>query len=542
MTGTYNGWLVLLSVMVAITSSYVALDMSSRITAAAGRKAWYWLIGGATSMGLGIWSMHFIGMLAFRLSTPLYYDVPITLLSLLIAIAASAFALFTVKRDTLSRRRLVGAGSLIGLGIAAMHYTGMAALQMQPPIRYQPPLVALSLVIAVAAAIGALWSAFRLRLETILSAFWNKAGSALLLGTAIYGMHYTGMMAADFAPGSVSTAAPQDFDNTWLALAVGAFATLFLFGTLLISAFDAYLAGVATKHADALRALSADLQQRAAELGQANERLEREMEIRMQAENELQRARDELDDRVTARTAELANANRSLRDQVDQRVATEQALRQSERQLRHALEERELLARDLHDNIVQAIYAAGMRLEEVQRLAAQDPQQASAQLANAIGDLNNIIRDVRRYIAGPARRPLSASQLQDELVKLVHAVESIGAPQFELAVDAAAAERLSSEQANHVLYIAREALSNALQHSRGRHGRLTLSLAGGGVRVEVSDDGVGFDPQLHKGNGLRNMAARADQIGASFAIDSSPGRGTRIVVQITSERSSNGHS
>lgn len=506
MTGTYNGWLVLLSVMVAITSSYVALDMSSRI-AAAGRKAWYWLIGGATSMGLGIWSMHFIGMLAFHLSTPLYYDVPITLLSLLIAIAASAFALYTASRAALSRRRLVSAGSLIGLGIAAMHYTGMAALQMQPPIRYQPQLVALSLVIAVAAAIGALWSAFRLRLETILSAFWKKTGSALLMGTAIYGMHYTGMMAANFAPGSVSTAGPQDFDNTWLALAVGAFATLFLLGTLMISAFDAYLAGVATKHAD-----------------------------------ELRRARDELNDRVTARTAELANANRSLRDQIDRREATEQALRQSERQLRQALEERELLARDLHDNIVQAIYAAGMRLEEVQRFAAKDPQQASAQLANTIGDLNSIIRDVRRYISGPGRRPLSASQLQRELRKLMQALDSFGAPQFDLAVDAAAAERLSSEQANHVLYIAREALSNALQHSRGRHGSLTLSLAGGGVRIEVSDDGVGFDPQLRKGNGLRNMAARADHIGASFAIDSSPGRGTRVVVQITSERSSNGNS
>lgn len=169
--------------------------------------------------------------------------------------------------------------------------------------------------------------------------------------------------------------------------------------------------------------------------------------------------------------------NQSLRDQIDRREATEQALRQSERQLRQALEERELLARDLHDNIVQAIYAVGMRLEEIQRLATKDPQQASAQLANAIEDLNSIIRDVRRYIAGPSRRPLSASQLQGELVKLVQAVDSTGAPHFELAVDAAAAECLSSEEANHVLHIAREALSNSLKHSRGRRGTLTLSLA-----------------------------------------------------------------
>jgi len=535
MTGTYNGWLVLLSVMVAITSSYVSLDMSSRVTAASGHKTWYWLGGGSMSMGLGIWSMHFIGMLAFRLQVPLNYDVAITLLSLLIAIAASAFSLRTASRDTLRGRRLVSAGSLIGFGIAAMHYTGMAALKMQPPIRYQPLLVALSLVIAVAASTGALWSAFKLRLETLFSAFWKKAGSAVLMGTAIYGMHYTGMVAANFAPGSISTAGPQNIDNTWLAVAVGGFTLLFLLATLLISAFDAYLAGASTKHAGELRALSADLQRRATELGEANAQLEREMRVRVQAENELRQAHDELDDRVAARTAELARANQSLRDQITRREATEQALRQ-------ALEEREALARNLHDNIVQAIYAVGMRLEDIQRLTPNNPRQAAVQLENAVADLNSVIRDVRRYISGRSGRPLSGTQLRDELVKLVQGVDSIETPHFELSVDAAAAELLSPDEANHILYIAREALSNSLKHSRSRRGTITLRFAEEGVRVEVSDDGVGFDPRVRRGDGLQNMAARADHIGARLEIHSSPGQGTRIVVQITKERGSNGRS
>src|SRR3569623_964946 len=328
------------------------------------------------SMGLGIWSMHFIGMLAFRLQVPLNYDVAITLLSLLIAIAASAFSLRTASRDTLRGRRLVSAGSLIGFGIAAMHNKGMAALKLLPPIRYQPLLIALSLVIAV---------------------------------------------------------------------------------------FDAYLAGASTKHAGELRALSADLQRRATERGEANAQLEREMRVRVQAENELRQAHDELDDRVAARTAELARANPSLRDQITRRAAPEQALRQ-------ALEEREALARNLHDNIVQAIYAVGMRLEDIQRLTPNNPRQAAVQLENAVADLNSVIRDVRRYISGRSGRPLSGTQLRDELVKLVQGVDSIETPHFELSVDAAAAELLSPDEANHILYIAREALSNSLKLSCSRRG------------------------------------------------------------------------
>src|SRR5687767_5783555 len=135
---SYNPLLVAASLFVAILASYTALDMAGRITTAQGRAARWWLAGGASAMGVGIWSMHFIGMLAFSLPIPLGYNVPITLLSMLIAVVVSGFALYTVTRENLGRSRLLIGAVLMGIGIAFMHYTGMAALRMSPPIEYDP--------------------------------------------------------------------------------------------------------------------------------------------------------------------------------------------------------------------------------------------------------------------------------------------------------------------------------------------------------------------------------------------------------------------
>jgi len=242
MIATYNYWLVLLSVVVAVSASFVALDLASRIAAHKGQKAArVWLAGGAISMGTGIWSMHFIGMLAYRLPIPLSYDVGNTLLSLAIAILATGFALYWASRAILNWHSLPVGALLMGLGIASMHYVGMAAMRMEPPIRYEPWLFSFSLLIAVAASVVALWCISRMRLDTIMSAFWRKTGSALIMGSAFYAMHYAAMAAADIAPDSVSTASPQNINAVWLASALGVFALLFLVATILLSAFDAYL-------------------------------------------------------------------------------------------------------------------------------------------------------------------------------------------------------------------------------------------------------------------------------------------------------------
>jgi PAS domain S-box-containing protein len=267
MVGTYEVWLVLLSIAVAIFASYVALDLASRVSSSAGSKAQpYWLIGGALSMGCGIWSMHFIGMLAFRLPIPMAYNIPVTLLSLLFAVAASAFALHVVSRDSLGTGRLLASGTAMGTGIATMHYTGMAAMEIAPDINYDLPLLALSVCIAVAASVATLWIAFQLRTETIFSAFWKKAGSALVMGIAISGMHYTGMAAAHFAPGSICTADPGNISNDWLAASIGGFTFLFLATTLLVSVFDARLADRSSRLVATLRRTNAELESRAEEL------------------------------------------------------------------------------------------------------------------------------------------------------------------------------------------------------------------------------------------------------------------------------------
>jgi diguanylate cyclase (GGDEF)-like protein len=257
MAGSYNPWLVFLSIVVATAASYVALDLASRVAATRTmRSSNYWLVGGALSMGTGIWSMHFVGMLAFQLPIAMAYNIPVTLLSLLIAMVVSGFALYTVSHGSLSLRRLLGAGVLMGIGIACMHYSGMAAMEVRPAIRYDPLLFAASVLIAIGASVAALWIAFRLRTETILSAFRKKAGAALVMGAAITGMHYTGMAAAGFAPDTVCSVNPQDINNVWLASAIGGFTFMFLATTLMVSVFDAHLASRAAKHAESLQHLA----------------------------------------------------------------------------------------------------------------------------------------------------------------------------------------------------------------------------------------------------------------------------------------------
>ncbi|AOJ06193.1 putative bifunctional diguanylate cyclase/phosphodiesterase [Burkholderia mayonis] len=219
LSSSYDPLLVLCSVLVAILASYTALDMARRVTIAQGRAAYWWLAGGACAMGTGIWSMHFLGMLAFSLPIPLRYDPAMTSLSLLIAIVSSAFALWLVCQEELPWLRLALGAVLMGIGIAGMHYTGMAAMRMTPGIQYVPSLFILSVVIAIAASGAALWIAFQLRQQ----ASWGKlsrAGAAVVMGFAIVGMHYTGMAAAQFPVGSVCGAADTGISTRALAVLI----------------------------------------------------------------------------------------------------------------------------------------------------------------------------------------------------------------------------------------------------------------------------------------------------------------------------------
>jgi len=236
--GSYTPWLVVVSFLVAVLASFTALDMASRVTTAATRRStWLWLIGGGGAMGLGIWSMHFIGMLAFQLPIPLGYALGLTTVSLLAAVASSIFALWLVSRPTLPHGRLVLGAVLMGSGIASMHYLGMAALYMQPGIDYHAGWVALSLLIAVAASWAALCIAFRLRSSH--RRLRDRIAPALVLGAAIVGMHYTGMAAARFPAGSLCGAAAGDgLQAQWLALVVLVLTIAILAIVLIVSWLD----------------------------------------------------------------------------------------------------------------------------------------------------------------------------------------------------------------------------------------------------------------------------------------------------------------
>ncbi|KWR90498.1 putative bifunctional diguanylate cyclase/phosphodiesterase [Cupriavidus sp. IDO] len=240
MNGTYNPLLVFLSLIVASLASYTALELASRIFQLSSRwQQMPWLVGGAVVMGIGIWSMHFIGMMAFSLPVPLGYDLATTAISMLIASVVSFLALALVTRGHLSAMRIAVGGTLMGLGIAAMHYVGMAAMEMSPPVRYSAWIVATSVGIAIAASSAALWIAFTLRGASDEQHIVPKRlGSALVMGLAITGMHYTGMSAADFAPGSVCLSVNK-LDPNWLAMIVSAASLVLLTGTLLFLGWHA---------------------------------------------------------------------------------------------------------------------------------------------------------------------------------------------------------------------------------------------------------------------------------------------------------------
>lgn len=194
---SYDYRLVTLSVIFAALSAYAALDLGGRITAAAqGRLRLLWLVGGAFSMGVGVWGMHYIGMLAFSLRVPVMYHYPTVVLSLGAAIAASAVALFTVSRARMSSLAWIGGGVVMAVGIIAMHFVGMAAMRVQATMEFDLWPLLLAIGLAVGGSLAALRLVFQIRQEE--KTTWHKPVSALIMGSAIALMHYSGMWSAVF--------------------------------------------------------------------------------------------------------------------------------------------------------------------------------------------------------------------------------------------------------------------------------------------------------------------------------------------------------
>jgi two-component system sensor histidine kinase/response regulator len=213
LAGAYDYRLVTVSVLIALLAAYAALDLAGRVTASRGFTRSLWLVGGAFALGIGIWSMHYIGMEAFLLPVPVLYDWPTVFLSVLAAMAASGLALFIVSRDRMSILT-AGIGSIfMGSGIATMHYVGMEAMRLPAMCHYNVKIFTLSVVLAVVISFVALLLTFSIR-EQAESFSWRKSICAVVMGLAIPVMHYVGMAAVTF------TAMPLDPNSLHHAIGI----------------------------------------------------------------------------------------------------------------------------------------------------------------------------------------------------------------------------------------------------------------------------------------------------------------------------------
>ena len=238
MNGTYDPSLVIASYCVATFASYAALDLGGRIALFDGARERFWLFAGALAMGTGIWSMHFVGMKAFRLPVEITYDLGYTVLSWVAAIGVSLLALYIISRSKLTASGIVAGALVMGAGICMMHYSGMWAMRMTPGVSYDPLLFAASVAIAVLASAAALFICFSVRRLPDGRVMPAKIVAALVMGVAICGMHYTGMFAARFANGALC-AAGNLLGGDWMGLPVALITGGLLAAMLLLARMDA---------------------------------------------------------------------------------------------------------------------------------------------------------------------------------------------------------------------------------------------------------------------------------------------------------------
>ncbi|HDR2404717.1 hypothetical protein A3N68_10290 [Enterobacter asburiae] len=223
--------LIAISYLVAFIASFVALDSAGKIPLSSRKAALFWRIAGGVTLGIGIWSMHFIGMLSMQMPMMMSYDLWLTLASLGVAVVASATALnIAVAGKKLSPFRLIFATAILSAGVVSMHYIGMAALMLDGSIIWDSRLVGLSVVIAVVASGTALWLAFRLR-DKHKGVFIDRILAAFVMGAAICAMHYTGMSAAQFQ--EMAHTLPGGIGELGLSIWVSV-TTLCLLGVMLI--------------------------------------------------------------------------------------------------------------------------------------------------------------------------------------------------------------------------------------------------------------------------------------------------------------------
>ncbi len=581
LAGSYDYGVVALSVLIAILGSYTALDLGERVTFAGGGTRLGWLSGGCVAMGIGTWSMHYVGMLAFRLPIPVQYDWPTSLLSLLPSIFASAMALFVVSRPAMGLLHAVGGSLFMGGGISAMHYTAMASMRMQAMCHYLPVLVTLSVVLAIAFSLLSLWLTFLFRVEAG-GRRLRKISSALLMGAAISVMHYTGMAAASYTRSSELPDLSHAVSISSLgSAAIGIVPIMVLEIALLTSLVDRLRKQMAlldelfeqAPQAVALKNVSNQVVRVNREFTRVfgytpQEVLGRSLNDLIVPEEARRTAQGNADlvaqgQRVEAEVVRQRKdgsllhvslvgvpvsvpgrqiAGYSIYRDITRRKWAEEELQRSCIQLRELAarlesvreEERARVAREIHDELGQALTAIKIDLASLIRSLRPDQEEELEKAESILRLVDQTILSVRRI----------ATELRPSILDDLGLVAAIDweAEEFEARTGTKCRLDLPDDdividpkRTTAIFRIFQETLTNITRHAEATRVDVRLGREDGDIVLEVSDNGRGIDQErLSTGRsfGILGMQERALLLGGEFTISGAPGKGTIVRLRI----------
>ena len=562
--GTYDYRLVVVSVLIGVLTSYAWLDVRSRVTASSGRAWLAWLLGGSISIGIGIWSMHYVAMLAFRLPVPIRYDWPTTLLSLSAAVLASLVALLVVSRRDMRVIPAIAASLLMGSAIVALHYIAMAAMRLPAECHYSPPLVTFSVLLAFGGSWLALELTFVFR-EEHLRCRIRKIGSSLAMGGAIAGMHYTAMAAATFTPSPVPPDLSHAVRITTLELAVVIGVPIMVLVATIVTSMMGRLQKQKALLDELFEQIPAALA--LADKSEAILRINREFTrmfgyslrevsgrrlkdvIVCQAsrdqdywENVKRGERVETDDTCRRRDGSYLNVAVSLvpfalpegesaiyaiyRDITERQQAHAALTKLSEQLLESQEEERRRLARELHDSTGQKLAALAMNLGVLDESALVLDTRAKRALNQSFALASESLREIRTLAHLLHPPELEDLGLTDAVSQYVGGfVERSGIP-VHLKVGYHLG-RLPPEVETAIFRIVQESLTNIHRHSGGAQASVEIGRDASGITLNIADQGKRLRTDNANGErklpvmpgvGIAGMRERVTQLGGRLDI------------------------